>query len=372
MRCATGPRAAALLASLVLFACTGDDAARPATPSPESVKARIQSLIPSTIKDRQAWAGDVYDVLTALRLSTTPAHVCAVLAVIEQESTYQADPPVPNLATISREEIYRRAGRAGVPEFAVRVALQLKSSNSGKTYDERLAAVRTEQDLSLMYEDFIGEVPLGKQLFDGWNPVHTAGPMQVSIAYAEGHAKAKPYPWPMKVSVRHEVFTRRGGLYFGTAHLLDYAAGYGDGMIYRFADFNAGQYASRNAAFQNAVALASGRKLDLDGDLIARSIKADAPAGQTEAAVRSLSSSLGMTDAQIRSELMRDGTAEFSRSNLHAKVFALADGKAGRAVPRAMVPKIVLQSPKITRKLTTEWFAQRVQTRYRDCLTRAA
>ena len=51
--------------------------------------------------------------------------------------------------------------------------------------------------------------PMGKRLFAGYNPVHTAGPMQVSIAYAEKHAAAKPYPYPMDgSSIRREVFNR--------------------------------------------------------------------------------------------------------------------------------------------------------------------
>ncbi|HEX7769907.1 MAG TPA: DUF1615 family protein, partial [Dokdonella sp.] len=34
-------------------------------------------------------------------------------------------------------------------------------------------------------------------------------------------------------------------------------------------------------------------------------------------------------------------------------------------------PRIDLESPKFTRKLTTEWFANRVQRRYQDCVNRA-
>ena len=45
--------------------------------------------------------------------------------------------------------------------------------------------------------------------------------------------------------------------------------------------------------------------------------------------------------------------------------------KAGKPMPRQAMPQIDLKSPKITRKLTTEWFATRVEQRYRACEARA-
>ena len=240
-------------------------------------------------------------------------------------------------------------------------ALKIKSPN-GKSYSERLDSVKTEKQLSAIFDDFIGMVPMGQKLFGSLNPVHTGGPMQVSIAFAEQHARAHPYPYATDASIRHEVFTRRGGLYFGIAHLLDYPNSY-QRHLYRFADFNAGRYASRNAAFQAAVTAASGVPLALDGDLV---VHGSDEVGATEAAVRSLGSQLDMGDAAIRRALEQGDRFQFEDTALYARVFALAE-RNGRPLPRAVLPRITLASPKITRKLTTEWFATRVEQRYRRC-----
>src|SRR5678815_5127977 len=257
----------ALAGVAVLAGCASEPSPGVApAPRPEDVRAQIVSLLPPALADRPGWAVDIYAALAAMRIEPRIENVCAVLAVTEQESSYRADPTVPRLGQLAREEIDRRAERAGVPKLLVPAALGLRSPDT-RTWSERIEAARTEKELSDLFEDFIGQVPLGQRLLAGYNPVRTGGPMQVSIDFAERHVKAKPYPYRMTGSVRDEVFTRRGGLYFGVAHLLDYPAAY-DQPVYRFADFNAGQYASRNAAFQNAVSVASGVALDLDGDLV--------------------------------------------------------------------------------------------------------
>ncbi|GAA4403570.1 DUF1615 domain-containing protein [Quisquiliibacterium transsilvanicum] len=335
-------------------------------PRPSEVRAGIAALIPATVPDRAGWATDVYAALAALELQPSPRNVCAVLAVTEQESSYRADPQVPGLAKIAWTEIERRAERVGVPMFAVRLALKLPSGD-GRSYAERIDGARTERELSETFQDMIDRVPLGGRLFAGLNPVRTGGPMQVAIDFAEAHAGQRSYPYPVDSSIRSEVFTRRGGLYFGIAHLLDYPADY-DRPLYRFADFNAGRWASRNAGFQNAVSIASGIPLDLDGDLVRHG--SDTP-GSTELAVRALRGRLKASDAEIRSALEQGTQAGFERSSLYRRVFELAERAEGRRPPRAVIPRIVLKSPKITRKLTTEWFATRVDARYGRCMERA-
>jgi hypothetical protein len=239
-------------------------------------------------------------------LSIEPTHesICAVVSVIEQESGFRVNPVVPGLPAIAWHEIDSRAEHAGVPHVVMHTALQL-SSPTGRSYSDRIDGAKTEKDLSDIFEDFIGAVPMGRTLFAEKNPIRTRGPMQVNVAFAEQIAAAKPYPYPVKSTIADELFTRRGSVYFGTAHLLAYPASYGT-YLYRFADYNAGQYASRNAAFQSAVSSASGIPVTPDGALL----------------------------------------------------------------PRAMLPAIKLHGPKIARRLTTEWYAHRVDERYKRCLGR--
>ena len=356
--------------SLLIVLLAGCDTGPP-PPTPEQVRAQLKRLMPASVQDRAGWAADIQAAFAALDIEPTAQNLCSALAITEQESTYSANPAVPGLGKIARAEIEQRAGRYRIPAFAVRAALRMKSPN-GDTWDTRIAAVRTEKELSDIFEEMISRVPMGKRLLARANPVRTGGPMQVSIAFAEAHAKERPYPYTVDGSIRHEVFTRRGGMYFGIAHLLGYPASY-DKPLFRFADFNAGRYASRNAAFQNAVAVSTGIPLDLDGDLIRyrKSKKDGDKVGATEKAVITLSSKLGMTPEEIHRALSGAHRHRFENSELYGRVFALADERNGKPLPRATLPRIRLHSPKITRKLTTEWFATRVNQRYQRCMKKA-
>lgn len=350
--------------------------ARPTPPAPPvplpyagegESRALITRLLPAKINEREAWAADLMTAFSALRLPATPDRICAAIAIIEQESSFQTDPPVPGLGQIALREIDRRREKYGIPKFLVDLAL-LKPSPDGRSYKVRIASLRTEKQMNSIFDDMISEFPYGKTLFGGYNPVRTAGPMQVSVDFAEEQVRSRPYPYPLRSAVRNELFTRRGGVYFGVAMLLDYPVAYSQ-MLFRFADFNAGRYSSRNAAFQAAIGRLSGHPLDLDGDLLR--YKDGSPTtdiSATQRAILSLRSRLNLSEGEILRDLKLEKTVAFERSALYQRLYAIAD--LGQPAPREILPRIDLKSPKIQRPLTTEWFARRVNTRFQSCLAR--
>ena len=94
-------------------------------------------------------------------------------------------------------------------------------------------------------------------------------------------------------------------------------------------------------------------------------------ASSVEEAAIGLAGKLDMSRPQIRRDLLLEKTAAFGKSPLFNRVFELAEQGGGRPMPRQAMPQIDLKSPKITRQLTTEWFARRVEGRYRGCLARS-
>ena len=351
--------------ALWLAGCAVEKRADVPLADPSQARELIGASLPRAVADRAGWTTDIYASLSVLTVQPSRANICAVVAVIEQESGFQVDPVVANLPDIARRTLDERAAAAGIPSLVVHGVLRLPSP-TGKSYSERIDHVKTEKDLSDIFEDLIGAVPLGRTLFADYNPIRTRGPMQVQTKFATAYAAAHPYPYPVKSSIADELFTRRGGIYFGIAHLLAYSAPY-DRYLYRFADFNAGQFASRNAAFQKALTSASGVPVMPDGALLPHEPDAKGP-GSTEAAARALGARLNLGNNAIHSDLEKGVGAEFEHSALYERVFALAERTTHRTLPRAALPQIELHSPKFTRKLTTEWYAKRVNGRFERCM----
>ncbi|MCB1909378.1 MAG: DUF1615 domain-containing protein [Rhodocyclaceae bacterium] len=339
-------------------------------PQPPSLTAsRIARYIPSRAKDRPGWAKDIAVAFHDLGIAASEENICGVVAITEQESLFVADPPVPGLSKIVWKEIESRRSRYGVPRLVLDHALEARSPD-GRSYRRRIDALRTEKEMNRLYQDMIGELPFGPLLLADRNPVRTGGPMQVSIAFAERHASAHGYPYRIAASIRDEVFTRRGGMYFGIAILMDYPAPYDD-PLFRFADFNAGRYASRNAAFQQALAQISRASLVPDGDLLRyRGGQPDDAPSRTRLAIDRILDRLDLSARQVDRELRLEKSSGFADTELYRRVFRLAEARHGKPLPRAVIPRIRLKSPKITRELTTEWFARRVRWRYDNCRQR--
>ena len=124
-----------LMPLVVLAGCSTARGPQQPERSEAEVKAQIVRLLPAKVADRSGWAQDIYTAFDTQNIYPSTENICAVLAVTEQESTYQVDPPVPNMGKIAQDEILRRAGKVHVPAVLVRTALQLRSptgkSNAG-------------------------------------------------------------------------------------------------------------------------------------------------------------------------------------------------------------------------------------------------
>ncbi len=326
--------------------------------------SKIKTWLPAKASDKEGWSQDIYQAFYTQKINLNKENICAAIAIINQESSFQVEPKIPGLPQIVKKELETRREKYHVPEWVLKKALNSTSPN-GKTYAQRIKALQTENDINRLFDDMANDLPMGKTLLEGHNPVHTGGPMQVSLKFAEESVRERAYPFAIKTSLRDELFSRRGGVYFGVAHLFNYTAKY-DTMKYRFADFNSGQYASRNAAFQQLVSKVTHRSLDLDGDLL--SYQDGKPeVSDLEKALWKIGASLQMSSQEISRDLMLEKSKSFEDTKLYKNIDRLA--KANNiSTPYAVIPSIKLHSPKITRKLTTAWFADRVNQHYQSCL----
>jgi hypothetical protein len=386
---------AGLLALSPLVLGTGCGATRkpggatvPSRPPPPLSAPEIAALLPGQVRDRGGWSQAIANALAANDLPLERASACAVIAVIAQESGFDADPAVPGLAAIAAARIDRykaKLGPFGDPLFER--LLSGRAPDDARPFRERLAGLRTERDADLLFRDLLAYYEVNHPaLFTAaqWagkltdlegladlNPITTAGSMQVSVRFAEEWARAHKGRTATPGSVRDALYTRPGGVYYGTARLLAYPVQY-DRPLFRFADYNAGLYTSRNAAVQAQLARLCGRKLTLDGDLLSydRSGRPNDEESESERAVQAFARRYAprLSPGTIRRDLLEEKTIAFEGTETYRAIKAAAAQRWGRAPDYAILPQVAVTSPKLKGTRSTAWFAQSVDRRYQICV----
>ena len=119
----------ALLAAATALVAGCATSPRPPAVDPDAARAKIRSLMPASVANKDGWAIDIYAAFEVLSVPVNTEHVCGVLAVIDQETNFQVDPAVPGLPAIARREIETRAASHHIPKFLVSAALELRSPN---------------------------------------------------------------------------------------------------------------------------------------------------------------------------------------------------------------------------------------------------
>jgi Protein of unknown function (DUF1615) len=337
------------------------------------------------VEDPRGWALDLHDVMQLHSFPQTKENLCAAIAIIDQESGFHADPIVPGLGKLSEQALRDKFGKVPIGGA---LALKWLENNptSEASFMARIRNARTERDLDLAYRalvdyagksasmDMVLRFGLLNKLIEEKNEIDTAGSMQVSVKFALEQARKRRW-LPMTLddvyAVRDQLYTRHGGMYYGVQQLLGYDTGYSQ-KLFRFADFNAGRYAARNAGLQQVIAVLSGEALAIDGDLLSYG-KDGQPLNTvtaSEKAVRkaNLKHKLGLDDKTIRTDLLKEKSGGLTSTRTYIALRDRFAAVAKKPAPFAAMPDIKLESPKLSRKFTTRRFAESVAKRYQTCM----
>ncbi|WP_038342261.1 DUF1615 family protein [Acinetobacter sp. A47] len=382
-----------LLAISVSLTACGDNAWWSNGREPEMKAEQIKKVLPPRVNDRQSWSQDIFDIMQQLSIPKTKQNVCSIVAVVDQESNFVADPAVPGLGEKAVQEINTRLKE----KFEAKLGETIGGTVAGyfedvlrnqpspeNNYMSQMRKVKTERELDLLYREIFDYMSkhyhvsaltgaaklVGQDIGEKMNPITTLGSMQVHINYAKEHKRQSGN----MAELRDDLYTQYGGLYYGIHRLMEYSADY-DKAIYRFADYNSGMYSSRNAAFQKMLEVIQGKDLDLDGDLLLynKDGSPQSALSQSEKEIISAftNNKILVTPRQIRADLKKEKQKKFEDTQTYLAVQKLYQTKTNKAPIYAIMPEVIISGPKLSRDYNTNWFASRVNGRYETCMQRA-
>ncbi|MBJ8418424.1 DUF1615 family protein [Acinetobacter courvalinii] len=381
-----------LAISISLTAC-GDSSWWSNSKEPEMKAEQIKKVLPPRVNDRESWSQDIFDIMQQLSIPKSKQNVCSIVAVVDQESNFVADPAVPGLGQKAVQEINTRLKE----KFEAKLGETIGGTVAGyfedvlknqpspeNNYMSQMRRVKTERELDLLYREIFDYMSkhyhvsaltgaaklIGQDIGEKMNPITTLGSMQVHINYAKEHKRQSGNI----AELRDDLYTQYGGLYYGIHRLMEYSADY-DKAIYRFADYNSGMYSSRNAAFQKMLEVIQDKDLDLDGDLLLYNKDGNPQSAlsqsEKEIIAAFTSNRVLVTPRQIRADLKKEKERKFEDTQTYLAVQKLYQTKTNKEPIYAIMPEVVISGPKLSRDYNTNWFASRVNGRYEACMQRA-
>lgn len=382
-----------ILTACISLAACGDNAWWSSDKDPEMEADQIRKVIPARVNDRESWSQDIFDIMQELSIPKTKQNVCSIVAVVDQESNFVADPTVPGLGAKAVEEINSRLKE----KFEAKLGEKIGGTVAGyfedvlknqpspeNNYMSQMRKVQTERELDLLYREIFDYMAqhyhvsaltgaaklVGQDIGEKLNPITTLGSMQVHINYAKEHKRKAGGI----AELRNDLYTQYGGLYYGIHRLMEYPADY-DEAIYRFADYNSGMYSSRNAAFQKMLGALTEAVISLDGDLLLYNKDGDVRSTQSQTEKELIAvfaqNNVLVTPRQIRADLKKEKEKKFEDTQTYLAVQKLYQKKTNKEPMYAVMPQVVISGPKLSRDYNTNWFASRVNGRYEQCMQKA-
>ena len=208
---------------------------------PELTRADVRALARQIVppgKDAPGWAADISSAMEMNAIRPTRPNVCSVMAVIGQESTFTANPAVAGLGRMAEQQIQTKLSSLPVLPGAAAVGVEIflaTKPTPEKSYLSMIRTARTERDLDLVYRNLtfylfreyastrLLNAGVVAHRIDAANPVATLGSMQVSAAFtiaAIEKAKNRRLGLGAIWKLRDELYTRKGGVAYGTRMLL--------------------------------------------------------------------------------------------------------------------------------------------------------
>lgn len=364
-----------------------------ASDEPTLKQEQLKRLLPNRVNDRESWSKDIYDIAEQFGIPQTKENMCSIIAVVDQESNFHADPEVSGLGAKAVKEVQERLEEKFTDKLGDTIGTPiagyfqdvLKNQPSPEdNYLSQMRRVKTERQLDELYREIFDYMSkhyhvsaltgaaklVGQDIGEKMNPITTLGSMQVHIGYAKEHKRQSG----SVADLRTDLYSQYGGLYYGIHRLMMYPASY-DKPIYRFADYNSGRYSSRNAAFQSMLNDLTTTKLDLDGDLLLYNKDGDPKSVQSQSERELINvfskNNVLITPRQIRSDLKKEKDQDFEDTATYAAVSKLYKEATNKEPIYAIMPEVVITGPKLSRDYNTNWFASRVNGRFETCMRKA-